>query len=255
MHRPLDSQSDDEKNRTSGRNRKLWIRLALSLCLALLAVIATGVIGYHDFRRVIVVGRARPAPILVHADPNNQTWLWLEWRGRSARFGDAYRAIEAADPHTVLDSHKVAPWPPSPPIPAHFRQFHWLEVGWPLKCFVAMHAIYTDSAKVTGGKTLRGFDRDAPSTPDWLRPAGGVTGWGHTIYPTSVRWPYFLVNMLAWGAGAWCILSTPAFLLGWRRRRRLKRGLCPTCAYCLEGVSGPCPECGTRSWRLISYGS
>ena len=36
-------------------------------------------------------------------------------------------------------------------------------------------------------------------------------------------------------------------VLGWRRWRRKKKGLCWNCGYDLTGnVSGVCPECGTK---------
>jgi hypothetical protein len=36
-------------------------------------------------------------------------------------------------------------------------------------------------------------------------------------------------------------------LLRWRRRRRARPGICPTCGYDLRATPGRCPECGTEA--------
>jgi len=57
---------------------------------------------------------------------------------------------------------------------------------------------------------------------------------------------------IAWSLGVWIFYAAILWLLfaapfAWRRRRRIKRGLCPACAYDLRGRgsdSKTCPECG-----------
>jgi hypothetical protein len=57
----------------------------------------------------------------------------------------------------------------------------------------------------------------------------------------------FLFNTLFYAGVLWMIFAAPPAL---RRRRRIRLGLCPKCAYDLRGMpsdSSTCPECGTRS--------
>ena len=58
--------------------------------------------------------------------------------------------------------------------------------------------------------------------------------------PTEVIWPEFLVNTLFHGGILWLLLLGPFAL---RRFLRLRRGLCPKCAYPM-GESAVCTECG-----------
>jgi hypothetical protein len=79
----------------------------------------------------------------------------------------------------------------------------------------------------------------------------------------DVLWPGFAINTIFYAA----ILWLPFAALGrFRRRRRIKRGLCPKCAYDLRGNPHPgalpspaegqgmlrCPECGTAATLLHS---
>ena len=58
--------------------------------------------------------------------------------------------------------------------------------------------------------------------------------------PTEVIWPEFLVNTLFYAA-ILCLLLLGPFVL--RRFLRVRRGLCPKCAYPM-GESAVCTECG-----------
>jgi hypothetical protein len=62
----------------------------------------------------------------------------------------------------------------------------------------------------------------------------------------------FVVNTIVFALILWLPFSAP---LGLRRRRRIRRGLCPKCGYDLRG-SGPhtaaCPECGTAVSLALS---
>jgi hypothetical protein len=234
---------DHEKQRP--RRRAIYTRIAASLCLGSAAVVASGAVGHLAFRRIATAGPGVRAVRMIaqgfHLDAAGGLWTWSAYRENSARFGEAYREPSGVPAGAAPDP---SPWPTTTGLASHFRQVDWLEVGWPLPCFVAVHATYADSAAIAGGKTLRGFDLDSPSAPDWLRPASGTSGWGHTILPTSIRWPFFLANIAVWSAATWCLLSLPAASRALRRRRRRKRGLCHSCGYDIKANSGPCPECG-----------
>jgi hypothetical protein len=53
-------------------------------------------------------------------------------------------------------------------------------------------------------------------------------------------WPGFAINTLFYAGILWVMFAAPFAL---RRRRRIKRGLCPACAYPV-GDSSVCTECG-----------
>mgnify|MGYP003578232462 CR=1 FL=1 len=57
---------------------------------------------------------------------------------------------------------------------------------------------------------------------------------------TSPLWPGFAINTLFYAGILWVMFAAPFAL---RRRRRIKRGLCPACAYPV-GESIVCTECG-----------
>jgi hypothetical protein len=59
-------------------------------------------------------------------------------------------------------------------------------------------------------------------------------------YPLRPLWPGFAINTLFYAGILWLLFAAPFAL---RRRRRIKRGLCPACAYPV-GDSEVCTECG-----------
>jgi predicted amidophosphoribosyltransferase len=58
--------------------------------------------------------------------------------------------------------------------------------------------------------------------------------------PLLPIWPGFAIDTLFYAAILWGLFAAPFAL---RRRRRIKRGLCPKCAYPV-GESDVCTECG-----------
>ncbi len=63
------------------------------------------------------------------------------------------------------------------------------------------------------------------------------------VLPFGPMWPGFMVNTLFYAAilfVGWLLFAVPFAL---RRRRRIKRGLCPACGYRV-GTSPVCTECG-----------
>jgi hypothetical protein len=63
---------------------------------------------------------------------------------------------------------------------------------------------------------------------------------GRTFLPLRPIWPGFAINTLFYAAILWLLFALPGAL---RRWRRIKRGLCPACAYPV-GASDLCTECG-----------
>ena len=61
-------------------------------------------------------------------------------------------------------------------------------------------------------------------------------------FPCRPIWPGFAINTAFYAGVLWLLFAAPFAL---RRWRRIKRGLCPKCAYDLRGIeSSACPECG-----------
>jgi len=58
--------------------------------------------------------------------------------------------------------------------------------------------------------------------------------------PLRVLWPGFAINTIFYAAILWLLFAAP---FQFRRYRRIKRGLCPSCAYPI-GSSEVCTECG-----------
>jgi hypothetical protein len=60
------------------------------------------------------------------------------------------------------------------------------------------------------------------------------------IVPTAPIWPGFAINTVFYAGLLWMLFAAPFAL---RRWRRIRRGLCPKCAYPV-GTSDKCTECG-----------
>ena len=66
----------------------------------------------------------------------------------------------------------------------------------------------------------------------------GIRDRGHL--PARPLWPGFALNTLFYATLLWLLIPGPFVL---RRFLRLRRGLCPKCAYPM-GESAVCSECG-----------
>lgn len=68
----------------------------------------------------------------------------------------------------------------------------------------------------------------------------GLYNWMGELVPTRPRWLGFMLNTLFYAA----VLYIPFVSFAASKRRwRIRRGLCPACAYELAGLT-TCPECG-----------
>ena len=100
--------------------------------------------------------------------------------------------------------------------------------GWPTMCLTCAFASRQD----VGGGGL-GIPKPLNWYPNDLR-----------LLPTRPIWPRFAINTVFYAVVVWLLFAAPFAL---RRRRRIKRGLCPKCAYDLRGTPSDataCPECG-----------
>jgi hypothetical protein len=82
----------------------------------------------------------------------------------------------------------------------------------------------------------------------WSLPAhttflyAGATVPTDRMLPLRPIWPGFAINTVFYAGVLWLLFAAPFAM---RRRRRIKRGLCPKCGYDLRGSeSKECPECG-----------
>ena len=120
------------------------------------------------------------------------------------------------------------------------RQATCVWAGWPLEA-------------LTGEWRHRRLWQQQPRTDevhliraDWL-PQPELDSWGYSFdrfLPTSPIWPGFAINSVFYAVVLWLLFAGPYAL---RRWRRIRRGLCPKCAYDLRGTprdATACPECG-----------
>ena len=71
-------------------------------------------------------------------------------------------------------------------------------------------------------------------------PAMGPT----QTYSWTVRAPHWAIVLACAPAGILWLRAVTRRVIGARRRRRARRGLCPRCAYDIRASQGRCPECG-----------
>ena len=104
-----------------------------------------------------------------------------------------------------------------------------IEAGFPLAC-VGGDYIWMPHGGFGGYDTrfLIGWERGER----WPKPP--------RPFPLRPIWPGFAVNTLCYAAILWLLILGPFVL---RRFIRMKRGLCPACAYPM-GESNVCSECG-----------
>jgi hypothetical protein len=99
-------------------------------------------------------------------------------------------------------------------------------------------------------RSLRNVREDVVSTmPTMSAPPGNTPATDHLLWlgQATPMWPGFAINTVFYAAILWLLFATPFAL---RRWRRIKRGLCPACAYPV-GASDVCTECGARVTRRI----
>ncbi len=145
-----------------------------------------------------------------------------------------------------------------------FRSWHgWFASGWSMGLLVGgSYVIRRDATDVELRETFRGsgsfeveqFDCGFPfgsmrlerwsGSPHarWFKATTGDDGLslGGQALPRRVLPVRFAINTLFYAGVLWLLFAAPFAL---RRRRRIKRGLCPACGYQI-GTSEVCTECG-----------
>ena len=119
-----------------------------------------------------------------------------------------------------------------------FVKIEILRVGWPFDSLEA-EAIY---AVPHYGVPVTGTRLDSRGVLFLERPNTTLLPYQFGFLPVLPTWPGFAINTAFYAVALWLLFAAPLAL---RRRRRIKRGLCPKCAYDLRGTqTGVCPECG-----------
>ena len=134
---------------------------------------------------------------------------------------------------------------PSARISAWWTFLHAVRAGWPAESMsgiVVDHRAWRRSSIPPSGRGASSLHFDGCS---------GFSGFNTShalMVPTSPRrflplrplWPGFTINTLLYAAVLWLLICGPFAL---RRFLRVRRGLCPKCAYPM-GESSVCTECG-----------
>jgi len=112
-----------------------------------------------------------------------------------------------------------------------------MRAGFPLRAFEAQRR--KDFTPVPYGRPPTTIDRGA-----WIVRRSGED----YLIPIEPLWPGLVFNSLLYAGVASVVVWTP----GWyRRRRRVRRSLCPACAYPM-GTSAVCTECGAPLPDLVA---
>ena len=133
------------------------------------------------------------------------------------RFGLQRVAAYDADDRYGGDPSKL-------PLPQYRRPpfLIWVNAGWPLH---ALNAQYGVNGRANMRTTSASFVQLASRR-----------------FPVRPLWPGFAINTVFYGGVLWLLFAVPFVL---RRWRRIRRGLCPKCAYDLRGTASvACPGCG-----------
>lgn len=198
-----------EVRRLRRRRRKFLARLAVELGVLLLIATAVNVpIGLLRLQSRLIVSRL---PTVNSAHPAQEKWVWEppaatgEWPEPSqwAEYSGIGLRYYRISGKRSNDGYQMQVQFAGFPLPVVALPEMW----WPWSGF--------------------------PSSPD-CQPDPGV----------QVLWVGLLVNPILLAAGAWVLLVAPFeafFAVRWRRR--LKRQLCPYCAYPV-GQADVCTECG-----------
>lgn len=151
--------------------------------------------------------------------PRDHAWAALPSWGKR-------RIIELSEDFQSTDFGGVSYW----------SQYVTLQArGWPMRCLWAERRLSHNSGlwELLGGYSTRAPIATKPGHPLYLD--------DRATYPCQVWWPGFAINTTFYAAIFWLVFAAPGRVRCWRR---IKRDLCPACAYPV-GKSATCTECGS----------
>jgi hypothetical protein len=162
-----------------------------------------------------------------------------EWRDRDT--SDDIEAATLIEPESLIPSSWAQYLVPSQSSQTtrmeHIRCVDaW---GWPV---LSLYTVWTGDDRygiLPAQRATYGIHLQTVSRHD---PMMGIY-WAERAFPLMPMWPGFAINTVFYAgilAGGWMLFAAPGMI---RRRGRIKRGLCPACAYPV-GTSSVCTECG-----------
>ena len=149
------------------------------------------------------------------------------WHGAAVAVGNSLESWVFGFRHTQVFAYKRLD-PFRDDIPPSLKMYAVGDdaAGWPLVSMLFRSRYMTDASaqvvEVEGG---------------WQMPSASP---GSKVAPLLAIWSGFAINTVFYAGVLWLLFAAPFAL---RRRRRIKRGLCPKCAYPV-GQSDVCTECG-----------
>ncbi len=110
-----------------------------------------------------------------------------------------------------------------------------LKTGWPFRTFQG----WLGSEWNRNRADLEFHQRWVLASGEWGHDSFILEG-SNLVYPLQPILSGFLFNMICYAGSLWLLFATPFALL---RQKRVRKGLCPKCAYPVGG-STVCTECG-----------
>ena len=195
--------------------RSIGNLLIAGLCLPLGAATTVGVawwVGHPD--RLTRALRSESATL--------QQRVFDEWVGPAYRIGGASWEIHGIPSWTMGKEPRETV----------------VEAGWPLKALRSTCRLKPAYNSADRPWRFRSWHEGVEVPRLWHL--------AHPCLPIKPLLPGFALDTALYAFAWYLLLFTPLPLYRFARRRsRLSKGLCPTCAYDLKGSpSGPCPECG-----------
>lgn len=114
-------------------------------------------------------------------------------------------------------------------------QLEVMKAGWPTRTLSG--TVIADQRDIDKSTVHYSW---ALETPDWASLPFVGRRFTYSL-PLQPIWPGFAINTIFYAMILWALFATPFAL---RRWRRVRKGLCPKCAYPV-GESDICTECGT----------
>jgi hypothetical protein len=168
-------------------------------------------------------------------------WLYIsdndtDWWQESAPSGFRAKPERYVGPYHALGVESRMYWAGTPDGGVSIQSGHRVRTGFPFRSLEAEQ--WSDGFNVA---------RDEPEAPIIQRGVisapflqrGGGPSWIYVL-PCIPIWPGFAINTVFYALILWLLLAAPLAL---RRWRRMRKGLCPKCAYPI-GQSANCTECG-----------
>ena len=169
------------------------------------------------------------------------------WSGHQKSLSPNCRVLPFEASVAVWDEVAPSAWPtPDQPLVIEDANLVW--TSWRIDSRM-------DSAQSLTGiyRAKCGWPRDALCGDSFFAPSGNWKSGLVHLSGTSISlpfkpiWPGFVINTVFYAVVLWPLFAGPLVL---RRRRRIRRGLCPKCAYDLRGSpedATACPECGAAA--------